>query len=98
MNTWKKTVPDFLKLFHIVSDMPHHEKQYSATKDPLVEIGSITTKFTSSMTDEAFMERPNLKAHYYAGENKFPAMVPAGKLSDSVNWDGESHELENALP
>ncbi len=36
MNTWKKTVPDFLKSCCIVSDMHHREKQASATKDPLL--------------------------------------------------------------
>ncbi len=50
------------------------------------------------MTNKALMERPDLKVHYYAGGNKFPAMVLAGNLSDSVNWDGDSRELANGLP
>ena len=50
------------------------------------------------MTNESLMERPNLKLHYCAGGNKFPEMVPASNLSESVNWDGGSCELANAPP
>ena len=50
------------------------------------------------MTDEALLYRPCLEDISYEGENKYPGVVAAGKLSKDLNYLGDVSRLVLEIP
>ena len=86
LNNLEISVPEYLESCRIASAGLAREKRNSATKDPFVEIAMLVSKYLSSMSNTALLNRPCLSNISYKGDNKFPGVISEKNITKNMTW------------
>ena len=98
---FNESVPKCLEACRIVSGVIAKNKRSAATKDPFTEVGMDIVAFLASMSDDALMNNPDLRAHPLTLTNKLPTNVSKTAFKQKITTVYEEYNrnvLQQGVP